>query len=195
MAGTNGDQEQVEPSNNQDIDGILWGWRWKFPAEMTYSFPTSSAEYISSGYTAVNGFEAFNADQNSRSNASSPISTPSPAWPSPRLRPTTLTLRSASPGHVDQRRPNWAGHDQDGERQPARPWGPYRAFGDTCYNPNEYSPTPQIGTDYYTAGLLHEVGHAVGLKHGHATRPPSTCGSQPPDAGAAIRPRLASNIR
>src|SRR5262245_60760912 len=50
----------VNRSGNQDIDGILWGYRWDDNA-FTYSFPTGIAGY--SGYAQINGFEAFNAGQ------------------------------------------------------------------------------------------------------------------------------------
>src|SRR5262245_22315050 len=50
----------VNATGNQDIDGILWGWRWD-AHHITYSFPTSTAEYA--GYAAINGFQAFNAAQ------------------------------------------------------------------------------------------------------------------------------------
>src|SRR5262245_58176271 len=50
----------VNASGNQDIDGVLWGWKWD-STNITYSFPTGTAEYT--GYTAINGFQAFNAAQ------------------------------------------------------------------------------------------------------------------------------------
>ena len=57
---------QIGPSGSPDIDGVLWGWCWQanqpnFHTLLTVSFPTSTAAYL--GYTAVNGFEAFNAKQ------------------------------------------------------------------------------------------------------------------------------------
>ena len=56
----------VAQSGYQDIDGVLWGWRWSSNQPnghtlLTYSFPTSTAAY--GGYTSVDGFEAFNAQQ------------------------------------------------------------------------------------------------------------------------------------
>jgi hypothetical protein len=57
---------QIGPSGSPDIDGVLWGWCWQanqpnFHTLLTFSFPTSTAAYL--GYTAVNGFEAFNDKQ------------------------------------------------------------------------------------------------------------------------------------
>src|SRR4051812_35544100 len=50
----------VNKSGNDDIDGILWGWKWD-STNIDFSFPTSTAEY--SSYTTINGFHAFNATQ------------------------------------------------------------------------------------------------------------------------------------
>jgi serralysin len=53
--------KRVPLSNFQDIDGVLWdGWAWDF-STLTYSFPTTPADY--GGYQAIFGFEAFNAAQ------------------------------------------------------------------------------------------------------------------------------------
>src|SRR5260221_267386 len=56
----------VVQSGNQDIDGVLWGWRWSSNQAnghtvLTFSFPTSAADYL--GYTSIQTFEAFNAQQ------------------------------------------------------------------------------------------------------------------------------------
>ena len=50
----------VNASGNQDIDGILWGWKYS-QTNITYSFPTSTSEY--SSYAQVNGFQGFSAFQ------------------------------------------------------------------------------------------------------------------------------------
>src|SRR5262245_42446419 len=50
----------VNKSSNQDIDGLLWGWKWD-ATNITFSFPTGTAEY--GGYTTINGFSSFSATQ------------------------------------------------------------------------------------------------------------------------------------
>src|SRR5947209_12141348 len=37
------------------------------------------------------------------------------------------------------------------------------------FNPNGYS-YPTIGSYHDTAGVMHELGHALGLKHGHVAQ-------------------------
>ena len=55
----------VNLSGNQDIDGILWGWEWGTGGaqNLTFSFPTATAEYTDNGYAQINGFSSFNATQ------------------------------------------------------------------------------------------------------------------------------------
>src|SRR5438445_11275685 len=50
----------VNASGDQDIDGILWGWKYSSNT-ISFSFPTSTSEY--SSYAQVNGFAAFSAFQ------------------------------------------------------------------------------------------------------------------------------------
>ena len=50
----------VNASGNQDIDGILWGWKYDL-TNITYSFPTDTGGY--SSYAQVNGFQGFSAFQ------------------------------------------------------------------------------------------------------------------------------------
>ena len=50
----------VNASGNQDIDGILWGWKYDL-INISFSFPTGTGEY--SSYTQVNGFQGFSAFQ------------------------------------------------------------------------------------------------------------------------------------
>lgn len=55
--------QAINLSNNQDIDGILWGWRWGNGGaqNLTFSFPAGTAEYI--GYESITNFDSFNAAQ------------------------------------------------------------------------------------------------------------------------------------
>ena len=53
---------QVNATGIPDVDGILWGWKWD-TRSFTYSFPTSSAEYLNNGYAGVYEFESFSAAQ------------------------------------------------------------------------------------------------------------------------------------
>ena len=80
----------VNKSGNQDIDGLLWGYRWD-SVNLTYAFPTSSAQYINTGYTSVNGFTPLTAAQQNAyaqiiANIANPTSKKNPALMSWRMR-------------------------------------------------------------------------------------------------------------
>jgi serralysin len=157
-------------SGNADIDGILWGWRWT-STNLTYSFPTGTAEYTDNGYDAVNGFQAFNASQQAAvvkilanydavCNVNFTAAAPG----------TVASLRFAEATSVDDGmnpldvKETATGTPPDPNEFPGWSWG------DTWFSPTNYDQTPDVGTYTYTAGLMHEIGHALGLKHGHVTQ-------------------------
>ena len=66
----------VNLSNNQDIDGILWGWEWGTGGaqNLTFSFPTSTAVHYD-GYVQINGFSCIQrSTSRRRSDSSLPMS-------------------------------------------------------------------------------------------------------------------------
>jgi VCBS repeat-containing protein len=172
----------VNASTNPDIDGILWGWAWgDGGAEtLTYSFPTATTEYTNGGYVAINGFSAFNAAQqtaarNILANIASFCN----------LTFTETTAAGASLRFADATAVNYTNnssvathtglHDvPTAEANPPElafngtaPYSPLYTQGDSWYN--GYT-TPQLGSFQYAAGLMHETGHNLGLKHGHITQ-------------------------
>ena len=169
----------VNATGNQDIDGILWGWKWD-ATNLTFSFPTGTAEY--GGYAQINGFSAFNATQetavrNILANVSSFCN----------LTFTETTgagayLRYAEASSIDYTDDsNVATHTglhniNTAEANPPElsyngtaPFSPGYAQGDSWYNPTGYD-NPQPGSFQYAAGIMHETGHNRGLKHGHVTQ-------------------------
>lgn len=54
---------EIFHSNNQDIDGLLWGWAWGDGGaeSLRVLFPTSTDAY--SGYEEIKGFSSFNPAQ------------------------------------------------------------------------------------------------------------------------------------
>ena len=51
---------QVDLSGNQDIDGILWGYKWD-TTTLTFSYPTSAD--AGHCYDAIQGFQAITDEQ------------------------------------------------------------------------------------------------------------------------------------
>jgi serralysin len=160
---------QIGPSGSPDIDGVLWGWCWQanqpnFHTLLTFSFPTSTAAYL--GYTAVNGFEAFNDKQLAAASKILAmydnvcnvdfILSADPAAGNIRLAEMT----SIDVGTGPHAFPTAYGIAPDPNNAPAF------AHGDAWFN-HKYYNNPVLGSFAFAAGLMHEIGHTLGLKHGH----------------------------
>jgi len=163
----------VQLSGNPDIDGLLWGYKWVsvFPSlQMTYSFPASANEY-----TGYDGFEAFNdAQKTAVTNILANIDHVC------RITFTlttgaNATLRFAEASSLDYGGINDGVHTPGGQNNSAEGNAPdptrypSYAWGDCWFNHTDYN-TPKLGTHAFSAGLMHEIGHALGLKHGHNTQ-------------------------
>ncbi len=159
----------VNRSFNQDIDGILWGYRWD-DNNFTYSFPTGISGYT--GYTQINGFEAFNAAQQTAVNRAlaniasfanvtfTQVSASTPA----ELRFAEATSYNSNDG-----RGLHAPGNNSAEANPPDPGLPAYQQGDTWYS-HSYYDAPSLGSFAFSSGIMHETGHALGLKHGHAAQ-------------------------
>lgn len=160
---------QGELANLDDINGLLWGgWKWEF-TNLTYAFPTSAADFVD--YFDIQGFEAFN-----------------PAQQTSALRALHmyaavcgLTFTEAAPGDVGNIRFVEADMYDSGDGNglhgpggglsaegtpPDSDLFPEYSHGDTWFTRGNYD-APKIGNYEAAAGIMHEIGHALGLKHGH----------------------------
>jgi serralysin len=157
-------------SNYQDIDGILWGWQWAANqnnghTQLYYSFPTSAAAY---GYT-VSGFEPFNAAQKAaaiRAIANYDavcnldfVFTVTGAIGNIRFAETDSFTIPSFKQDVD------TAHGLPPDHSYVIP----AAQGDTWFNHTDYNRSG-MGGSAYAYGILHEMGHALGLKHGQVTQ-------------------------
>jgi hypothetical protein len=161
---------EVGLTGNDDIDGLFWGWKWDHK-DLTYSFPTSSTEYTQNGYKSVTGFEAMNAAQQT---AYAKIIANFGGVCGLKFTQTASAnadIRFAEANQIDY-------SDGKGSHVPGtgtaegNPPDPARAtvgWGDCWFTHTTYD-TPDIGSFAYAAGLMHELGHSLGLKHGHVTQ-------------------------
>ncbi|MFV0512798.1 MAG: M10 family metallopeptidase C-terminal domain-containing protein, partial [Jhaorihella sp.] len=164
----------VALTGDRSIDALLWGWKWDRP-NLTVSFPQTINEYT--GYRFIENFQPFTEFQanqiiNFGLNNLSVFSGLSFSGVS-----SFGDLRFAQASRIDY----GPMHSQNGLHIPggrgsaeANPPDPQfsGAFtsGDNWFTVGEYV-TPVLGSFQYAAGLLHENGHALGLKHGHAEQP------------------------
>lgn len=183
---------QTTPSGNQSIDGLLWGWHWA-DTNWGYAFPTSTQGYLDPGpntqqgqyfgaaYEAISGFQSFNALQQSQIvQAVDVIETFLPVSFKANATlgqdaPVVFTFALAT--EIDQGFGSNAIGEPFSPRTPgggsaeAVPPDPFqtnwRAGGDNWFNPQGGYQVPIPGSFANAAGLLHEFGHSLGLKHGH----------------------------
>lgn len=165
----------VPMSGSDIIDGILWGVRWD-AASLTYGFATQTSQYFGYQAGSISGFEAFNATQ--RAAATSAVEqvaaftnlnitfTSDPSQANLRFAEASavtqfidpITLQP-SPGTI----PTAVGTPPDDFSFPNF------AHGDMFFNRTDYN-SPVKGNFAY-ATVIHELGHALGLKHGHIVQP------------------------
>src|SRR4051794_14667675 len=162
----------VAQSHNRDIDGVSWGWRWSASQPnghtlLTYSFPTSTAPYA--GYTSVDGFEAFNADQQHAARKILAM------FDGVCNLDIAFTANSAS-ANIRMAEANavnvGTGSVTIGSALGVAPdpnYAPLFSQGDAWFNHSSYN-SPVIGSFAFASGLMHEIGHTLGLKHGHVSQ-------------------------
>ena len=163
---------EVQLTDTDDINGLLWGWKWEHK-NLTYSFPTSSTEYTHNGYQSVVNFEALNAGQQT---AYAGIIANFGAVCGLNFTATAAENADIRFGEADKidysdgkglHAP--AGASNTAEGNPPDPRRAIVGMGDVWFNHVNYN-DPTYGSFAYAAGLMHELGHSLGLKHGHVAQ-------------------------
>jgi Ca2+-binding RTX toxin-like protein len=164
----------VAMTGNQDIDGVLWGVKWDLAA-LTYGFATQVNQYFGYQVGSITGFEAFNAAQRAAgTDAVNQLTSLINLNITLASDPSQANLRFAEASSVNQRFDPVTLLPTPGVITTAVGTPPddfkFPAFGhgDMFFNNTNYN-TPLKGNFAY-ATIIHELGHAVGLKHGHITQ-------------------------
>ncbi|MGK9167536.1 M10 family metallopeptidase C-terminal domain-containing protein [Inquilinus limosus] len=162
--------QTVTMSNVQNIDGLLSGVRWAGTV-MTYGFPTAAADYGDYAHNVdhdnnpstpavsvdeTDGFSALNAQQQAAVQAAFA-----------EFRDLTLmsALQQEPAGGADVRLAMSTTREPGSTTAYAQYPGNDALAGDAWFNTTDYN-TPRLGTYAYQT-FFHEIGHALGLKHGH----------------------------
>lgn len=144
----------VVATGNTDIDGILSGVRWA-SGNLTFSFPSLVTAYPA-GYSVENEPGTFSPLNTTQQNAVRVILSMFGDVANLNFTETTQgagTLRFAM------------------SDAPGTAWGYYPSNdakavgGDVWFNKDDYN-SPEYG-NYAWMTIIHEIGHALGLKHGH----------------------------
>jgi serralysin len=152
----------VSPSGDQRIDALLCGTKWAGP--VSFGAPAARSDYEPDYPEPLNGFRTLNAEQ--LATATATLTASSPAAPGHGAFSvagfTRLATSFARTGDADIRICNTRDADTAYTYYPSDV-----ATGGDVFLGGAGS-SPRTG-NYHGYALIHELGHALGLKHGNET--------------------------
>jgi serralysin len=162
MSGTGHTTKTITATGDQMVDGVLSGYAWG-DTTLYFSFPTSSAEY--GAYSEATTFGMISLLQQNTAR-----------WTLDTAFGNTANDGFSVEGFTNLNIAYTTGpgaHLRYGESdEPSTAWAYYPSTatqgGDLWFG-TTYSYRSPVAGNYEWATLIHETGHALGLKHGHDT--------------------------
>ncbi|UYN99845.1 MAG: M10 family metallopeptidase C-terminal domain-containing protein [Devosia sp.] len=160
MTGIGKTTKTMTPTGNADIDGILSGRAWD--GSITYAFPLSSVSYDYTGEPDDN-FGIFTPEMEAAARFALDKSFGTAA--NDGFSVEGFTGLGVSEGSANTSNLRFAQTDDSGTAHAYYPSTLERG-GDVWFGRNYDYTKPQAG-DYAWLTMIHEIGHALGLKHTH----------------------------
>ena len=139
---------------DEDIEALISGAAWP-TTSLTFGFPTDPSQYPAQMTEPDQGFLAFNASQRAAVAVQLQLVA--------NVTALTFQQNSVNPGNTHLRYAMSDAADVAFAYYPGS--GPGGVGGTAWFNKDDFN-TPVRG-NYAWMGILHETGHALGLKHGH----------------------------
>ena len=160
MCGLCNEVRKFTSSGNSIVDGVTYGTGWKGP--ITYYFTSSSNDYNYT-YEAQRNFAA--ATEQQAGSALFALERSFGTAANDGFSVEGFTRVSISSGNAETSNLRFAQSDVPATAYAYMP-GKYEQAGDMWFGRNFDYTNAQAG-NYAWHSILHEIGHALGLKHGH----------------------------